>query len=122
MSRGINANIAGVHDYNTDTFALPDGDWKAMPVEEQNTAPTMSDIRYPILDMLSEDARDAHTRAQMYQEQVPSDEHTASDKTLRIVRTMEIFPKVLVHKTSGIHPHVPNHSCAMNNLNWSTLS
>ena len=79
MSQGTNANIAGVLDYNLDSFALPDDDWKATPVEEQNSGPTLSDLRYPILDMLSEDERNAHTRAHMCQEQVPSEEHTASD-------------------------------------------
>ena len=80
MSQGTDANIAGVHDCSVDISTLRDDDEKAMLLEEQNTGPTLSDIRYPILDILSEDARDAQTRVHMCQEQVPIDEHTALDK------------------------------------------
>ena len=57
ISQAVDANIAGVLDYNADILALPADDQIAMPVEEQNTYPTLSDFHYPILDMLPEDSR-----------------------------------------------------------------
>ena len=80
VSQGTNTHITGVDDYTASIPALRDDSRKAIPVEEQNTGQTFSDIRYPILDWLSEDARDAQTRGLICQEQVPIDEHTVSDK------------------------------------------
>ena len=80
VSQVTNTHISGVDDYTASIPALRDDNRKAIPVEEQNTGQTFSDIRYPILDRLSEDARDAQTRGRICQEQVPIDEHTVSDK------------------------------------------
>ena len=80
ISQGVDANIAGVLDYNADILALPADDQIAMPVEEQNTYPTLSDFHYPILDMLPEDSR-------------PSDEHTASDQVSEICTDYGDFPE-----------------------------
>ena len=80
ISQGADANIAGVHDYTADIPAPRDDDWKAMQAEDQNSGQTLSDIRYPALDILYEGARDAQTRGRICQDDIPIDEHTGSDK------------------------------------------
>ena len=96
MSQGTVANVAGFDDYTADMIALPDDDWKGVPVEEQNTGPTGFDLRYPVLDMHSQNARNAHSGVHMCQEQGPSDEHIASDKDSESCTDYGDFPESIV--------------------------
>ena len=80
MSQVTDANIASVHGYNAEIIALPDDDWKVVPVEEHKTDQANFDIHYPIIDTLSEDTGNARERACLFQELGPSEAQTASDK------------------------------------------
>ena len=96
MSQGIDVNITDVHDYNADNIALVGDDYNRVPITEQNTDPTHSDIHYPIIDMLSEDVGKAHARAYNLQEQGPSDEQTASDEDSENSTDYGDFPESIV--------------------------
>ena len=66
-----------------------------MLVEEPDTGQNLSEISYPMLDILSEDARDSQTRGPMCQEQVPINEHTASDKDPDNCTDYGDFPEII---------------------------
>ena len=112
ISQGTDANKAGVHDYSADNSALRDDDLEAMPIEEQNTGQTLSDIRYPTLETLSENARDAQTRGLMCQEQVLIDKHTASDKDNDNYTDYGDFPEIIgIHNERDTTPRTEPQLC-----------